>query len=179
MEQSTLQLWDVIGTWVASIGTVSAVITSLWLAYHQSKLKLKVASGIRQLITPGSDHIPEYCVINVVNTGSKPAKITNISWEAGRFKDKKCLIQLFGYPGFDSIPKVLAEGEEANFMVPLRENGDQEDWIVRFSINLLKDNPRIVSSLKACVHTSVGQSFKVRAEKALIDELAKSFEANH
>ena len=169
MDLETLQLWSVIGTWVASIGTVSAVIASLWLAYHHGKVKLKVAAGVRQIITSGLSETPDYCMINVVNTGIRLAKITSIYWQVGFFKNKKQMVQMFGYPESEAIPKILAEGEDAYFMLPLRENGDKDDWIVRFSQNLLKENSKIVvnMSLKACVCTSVGQTFETKVEKSL------------
>lgn len=89
MEETNLQLWNVIGTWVASIGTVSAVITSLWFSRQQNRIRLKISAGARMVFTPGSEHQPMYCIINVVNIGDRPAKITGISWQFGRFKNKK------------------------------------------------------------------------------------------
>jgi len=178
MDPVTLQLWSVIGTWVASIGTVSAVITSLWMAYHQGRVKLDVVAGCRQLITQGSSDIPDYCMIKVVNIGNRPAKIVSVSWEAGRLNNKKHLIQMFGLRGFDDVPKMLQEGEEATFMIPFHLNGDKKDWLISFPQYLAEDDPKIISSLKVVVHTSVGQSFKVKAEQGLIDKLKESLEAN-
>jgi len=178
MDSNTLQLWSVIGTWVASIGTVSAVITSLWLSYHQGRIKLKVVAGCRQVVTPGSSHIPDYCMIKVANTGTRPAKIVNVGWEAGRFRNKRHMVQMFGIPGFDDVPKMLPEGEEATFMVPFHLNGDDEDWIVRFPQYLSEGDSDILKTLKVTVHTSVGQSFKVRVEKNLIEKLEASLKSN-
>ena len=179
MNPNTLELWNVIGTWIASIGTVSAVITSLWLAYHQGRVKLNVVAGHRQLVTQGSKNIPDCCMINVVNTGTRPAKIVRVGWEAGRFKSKKYMIQMFGFPGFDDVPKTLQEGEETIFMVPFCANGDDKDWIVRFPQRLAEGNPKIINSLRAVVYTSVGQSFKVKVENGLIEKLQESLKANN
>lgn len=180
MNDLTLQLWGVIGTWVASIGTVAAVITSLWLAYHQSRLKLSITAGHRLLVTPGSKLTPEYCVINIVNRSLRPVNITSISWQAGSFRNKKHFIQVFGTPGFDDVPKVLNEGEVANFMVPMHLNGDNKDWIVRFPKDLAGEdgNIRYIKTLKIVVGTSVGQIFRKRVEKNLINKLLESYKAN-
>lgn len=178
MDSETLQLWNVIGTWVASIGTVSAVITSLWLAYHQGKLKLNVFAGHRLLITQGLDEKPEYCLVKVVNTSSKPAKIVSIGWEAGRFKDKVHMLQVFGIPESDNVPKMLQEGEEASFFIPFNLQGNDEDWIVRFPKYLNEGGKNRIPSLKVTIHTSVGQTFKKKVEKNLIEKLEESFNAN-
>lgn len=178
MDPIKLQLWSVIGTWIAGIGTLSAVVTSLWLAYHQGKVRLNVVAGHSLLIYQGTQNTPEYCIVKVVNVGSKPAKIVSVGWEAGYLKNKVHMIQIFGTPEFDDVPKMLQEGEEANFGVPLRMPGNEEDWIISFPKHLNKDNKNRIKSLKAVVHTSVGQTFKVKAEKKLIEKLEESLKVN-
>lgn len=179
MDPVTLQLWSVIGTWVASIGTVGAVITSLWFALHQNTIKLKISAGHRILVTPGTKETPDYCSISVVNVGLRPAKVTHVSWECGRWRNKKYMLQTFGYPGFDDVPKTLHEGEEASFMIPFLRSGGGEDWVVRFPEYLVGDgSPRLIKTLKLTVHTSVGQRFKQKVEKNLVAKLLESYAAN-
>ncbi|HDZ45608.1 hypothetical protein LCGC14_0097230 [marine sediment metagenome] len=180
MDTTTLQLWSVIGTWVAGIGTVGAVVTSLWFALHQNTIKLKVSAGHRILVTPGSKETPDYCSIQVVNVGLRPAKITHVGWEVGRWRNKKYMLQTFGYPGFDDVPKTLYEGEEASFMIPFLYSGGGEDWVVRFPKYIVGDgSPRLIKTLKVSVHTSVGQSFKRKVERNLIDKIEESYKANN
>ncbi|MCL1127796.1 hypothetical protein [Shewanella surugensis] len=105
MDSDSLQLWSVIGTWLASIGTVSAVVTSLWLANRQGKIHLGIVAGHRQLVTKASKTVPDLCMIKIVNKGTRPAKITGIGWECGRFKKKIHLIQMFGTPDSDIFQK--------------------------------------------------------------------------
>lgn len=180
MDPIKLQLWNVIGTWIASIGTVSAVIVSLWLSYTKGKLNLQVQAGHRLVVTPGIENMPEYCSIRVVNAGDKPANITHVGWETGWFKNKGYFHQMFGTPGFDEVPKLIYEGQVANFMVPLRLDNDEEDWIVKFPKSLAgeKGNIRRIKGVRLVVTTSVGQIFKVRPEKGLIEKLVDSYEAN-
>ena len=178
MASDSLQLWNVIGTWLASIGTISAVITSLWLANRQGKIHLGIVAGHRQLATRGSKDVPDLCMIKIVNTGTRPAKITGIGWECGRFKKKIHLIQLFGTPDSDNIPKTLQEGEEGVFLVPFILDNSDKDWIVSLPKTLTKHTDNGINSLKVCVSTSVGQSFKVKVEKGLKDKLYESLKAN-
>lgn len=179
MDQETIQIWGVVGTWVAGIGTVSAVIVSLWLAYHQGRIKLKIWAGHRIMIQTGMEGQTDYCMVNVVNTGFRPVYLTSLGWEAGWFR-KKQFVQVFGTPGNDDVPKLLKEGEETKFMLPFRLNGDEEDWIIRFPQYLAgkKGKRRYIKSLRCIVATSVGETFKVKVEKGLIEKLLESYEAN-
>ena len=79
---------------------------------------MKIVAGHRVLISPLEKNNNSYCYINVVNTGFKPVKITNIGWQAGRFKNKQHMVQIFGLPNSDNVPKMLNEGEEATFLIP-------------------------------------------------------------
>ena len=179
MDPITLQLWSVIGTWLAGVGTLGAVITSLWFAFNQNRIKLKVTAGHRIFITSASTEKPDYCFIKVVNVGLRPAKISNVSWQVGKGKKKKQVLQTFGFPGFDDIPKTIQQGEEAVFMIPFLYTSADKDWIVHFPKYIVgDDSPKLIKSLKVCVYTSVGQSFKTKAEPGLIEKIEKSFEAN-
>ena len=165
------QCWYIVSCYCIPVACVSP-----------GKIKLKVTAGHRLLITPGSKSQPEYeyCAIKVVNTGDRLANITHVGWETGWFKNKKHIIQIFGTPGFDDVPKVLHEGQEANFMVPLRLNGIDEDWIVRFPKTLVGDEGKIghIKRLKVVVGTSVGQMFRTRVEGNLVEKLLESYKAN-
>ncbi len=177
MTSDEIQFWTMIGTWVASFGTVAAVITSLFFAYNQNKVKLRITVGHRQILSRSSEGSPDYCVIKVVNLGSKPAKIESIGWRAGFFRSKTSLIQLFGIPGFDDMPKVLAEGQDATFAVPFRLKGDSDDWIVRFPKSVTEHSSLNIHSLKLWVHIAQGQTFTVKPEKGLIEQLKKSLQS--
>lgn len=179
MDPIKLQLWSVIGTWVAGAGTIGAVITSLWLAFHQNKIKLKVSAGHRILIRPHSEGTPDFCSIQVVNVGLRPAIVTHVGWQVRRWCKKKQMLQTFGYPEFDDVPKTLYEGEEANFLIPFVRSGGDEDWIVRFPQYMVgQDSWKLIKTLKVTVHTSVGQRFKVKVERNLIQKLEESYKAN-
>lgn len=174
-----LELWSVIGTWVSSIGTVAAVITSLWFSYRQNRLRLSVTAGHRIIINPGSNQTPEYCMIRVVNKGDRMARIISVGWQAGRFRDKVYFAQVFGTPGFDDVPKNLEHGEEATFMIPLNLRGTNEDWIKSFPIRINEGNPRRLNSLRVLIGTSIGQNFKTRLERNMLNRLKESFKANN
>jgi hypothetical protein len=179
MTEDTYKILSIVGSWLAGIGSLAAVITSLWLARKESRIKLAVTVKHMKVLTQGGKERPDYVNIKVVNLNIRPAKITNIGWEVGRFKNKVHFLQLFGDSNSDQIPKVLNEGEEGNFMVPFRLRNTDDDWIKRFPKDLLLPNPkRKIKTLKTIVYTSVNKKFKVKPDKNLISTLLKEAEAN-
>ncbi|MDP5147249.1 hypothetical protein ORI98_12475 [Shewanella sp. ULN5] len=177
MTSDEIQFWTMIGTWVASFGTIAAVITSLFFAYNQNKVKLRITVGHRQIVSSGTEGTPDYCIIKVVNLSNKPAKIESIGWQAGFWRSKTSMIQLFGIPGFDDIPKVLTEGQDATFAVPFRLNGGKDDWIIRFPKSVTETSSLNIHSLKLWVHIAQGQTFIAKPEKGLIDQLKRSLQS--
>ena len=177
MSSLDIQFWSMIGTWVASVGTVSAVITSLWFAYNQNKIKLRITVRHMQLVSRTEENAPDHCVVKIVNLSNKPAKIESIGWRAGFWKNKVSFIQMFKLPGFDDLPKVLTEGEDATFAVPFRYKGNDEDWIVRFPKSVTETSKFNLYSLKLWVHTTQGQTFAVKPDKGLVEQLRKSLQS--
>ena len=173
MDGTTLQLWGVIGTWVASIGTVSAVVASLWLAYRQNKIDLKISAGLRVAVTPGNSETEDYCLISVVNVGSRTVKLSGIGWEAGWFRKKISLYQKADLPEGDTIPKQLYEGEDATFLIPFKQPIGDGFWIDSIANKLSESNPKKLNSLKVVIATSAGQTFKVKVEKEFVKEMKK------
>ena len=180
MNQNTIQIWGIIGTWVAGIGTVSAVIVSLWLAYNQNKVKLKISAGLRQVFRKGAKLHPEYCNIHVVNIGNRPLIITGIGWETGKGKNKKRFYQFCDKYLSNDLPKTLRQCEEANFFIPLNMGSDEKDWVVQLPELLAGNEEKIdnIKKLKTVVNTSIGQVFKAHVEKRLVEKLLKSYKMN-
>lgn len=133
--------------------------------------------GHRHVASSLKKNIEDFCIINVVNIGSKPAKIIGVGWRAGYFKNKVSFIQLCNTPGYDGVPKVLAEGEDATFGVPFNLNGDEQGWIHRFPKSVTEKSKGNLKSLKLWVHTSHGQTFTVKPESGLLQKLAESIKS--
>ena len=176
----TLQELDVLGTWVAGLGTLLAVIVSLYLARAQGRIKLRVVTGERQIITHGSNEIPNAVVVFVTNCSQRPAKVTHISWQIG-FRKKRHFFQIFNDPRYENLPKMLNEGEEGQFIVPYKIHGNDEDRDKTVAQDFLEGStlPRIyISTLKCVVRASVGQQFEVKVEKNLRGRLLQNYKAN-
>jgi hypothetical protein len=84
------ETWKFINTfapWLSAVGTISAVITSLYLARKSRRIHLKVDAGLRTLVQQGSP-AKEYVAITVVNRGDRAATIQSIGWKIGFFRKR-------------------------------------------------------------------------------------------
>lgn len=157
---------------MAGIGTLSAVIVSLYLARRDSKVKLIVTAGHRVLVTPGQTRTPDYCSIRVTNVGFRPATITGIGWKVGLLKKKYGIQTVHGHPASSNLPVKLEYGDEASYLIGFLGDGTYPNWIDEFPIDFLSNNPKISTlTLKVQAFTSVGKTFESKIEKGLRQRL--------
>lgn len=167
MENSLLEILNVIGTWISSIGTVGAVITSLWIANNGNKAKLKINATASYIIDTKSQDKPLVCLINIVNIGKKPATITCVGWEVGRGKKKKTFLQKTSNSMLEDIPKTLMESQDLSIGINFNGTGN---WLQNMA-NLLKGHD--LKTMKLVVATNLGESFKAKVDQSLIEEILK------
>ena len=131
--------WSLLGTWLASIGTIASVIVSLWLANKNNTINLN--SNLLILISPPNIE-KEYIGFYIINTGQLPVTITSINWLV--YKKYNILSKYFFYPQIlftkwfyrfikndlftaiqmfkgdltSNLPKILKYGEYAYFTYP-------------------------------------------------------------
>ncbi|WP_152057710.1 hypothetical protein [Aliarcobacter butzleri] len=165
METTTLEIIDVIGTWIAAIGTVGAVITSLWFSLNANRDKLKIkASAMLQGSIPKKEPPLLLCVITIVNIGNIQSKINVIGWEIGRGKKKKTFIQNTNGSIQDNTPKILQQGEEAIITFECNDK-----WLNKMAKDLKGYKTK---DLKVIVSTALN-SFKTKIDNSLVIELEK------
>ena len=178
MDPNTVETWRFINSfapWLAGIGTLAAVIISLYLALGRTRVRLRVSAGHRTIIWPNlpNDKIVE---IKVVNTGFCDAQVTEIVWKVGTFR-KRHLLQAFNFSlryrhlddCSDRLPKRLSHGEQACYIIPFNP------WMGFFRPHL-QPHPWLWTRLLGIqVGTSVGQTIKGRVEKKLKTKILKSF----
>ena len=149
---------------VAAVGTILATVVALWLARSSQRVKLKATVGVRETITAqGQGTI---VVFNVTNVGERPVTISMIGW---RIRKRRYLIPLTGPPG-DQVPKTIAHGENAMFIVLVKGSAM---WIPEFIDQVAKNDlsESSIRALRGQFHTSVGYSKNVVPEDGLLDEL--------
>jgi hypothetical protein len=89
MDRDPYRLWEVLGTWAAAVGTIAAVVTSLWIALRRERPRLRVRADQRLLVEPSQirdraavkpDEMPEFLYVEVTNVGMPSARIVSIGW---------------------------------------------------------------------------------------------------
>lgn len=158
--------------WVAAVGTVAAVITSLYLARASQRLRLRVYAGHR-IIVGGQkqENYPEFLTIGVVNKGSRVATVDNVGWRVGFFRKQHMIQVVTGGTMSSPLPVTLGDGGTAQWLVPL----DLEDnWVERFSKDFLLPHWRLtLLTVRLRVFTTVGATFEARLESGLRKKLAE------
>jgi len=159
--------------WLSAIGTISAVIVSLYLARRDKTVRLQVSAGHRILVIPGmGGPREEYMVIQVVNIGHREAQITGIGWEVGLFYKEYAMQPVLNDEFSSPLPVRLKDGEEANYYYQLY--GDS-NWLTNFSHDFLLHSPKKRSKyIKLVVFTSIGKNFKQIIEEGLRKKLVET-----
>lgn len=171
MTLPTTNDWTFINTfagWLSAIGTLLAVIVSLWLARRDARIRLRVTVGIRKIFferkvyeKPGEE--PDFVVVAVTNIGRRVAIVTGLLWKNQLFP-RRYLFQMPGEAPFSAqLPAKLQDGEEADFVVP---------WSA-FAANDTADFRRLIPKpeilmaffLRILIRTSTGEMFAARPEK--------------
>lgn len=112
MDEQLLQILNVIGTWLAGIGTVGAVIVSLSLARKSNSIKLKFK------LIPSREKIK----ISVINTGHVEFAIKSIYLKHGIFKKR------YIYLESNTDEDLLKYGHETDIFARYRGPYYYEQW---------------------------------------------------
>ena len=163
-----IQLWMLVGTWVAGLATLLAVMTAFYLATNVKKVRLRIFVGIRFVVMRGDGSPREDRVcFDVTNVGERPVIITKVGWVVGKRKKRRYGIQPLS-DSWKQCPAELTHAENAEFMI----SSDMPKWVRYFSEGFINDpSGQSLKTLRAQVFTSVGQTFEIKPESGLIDRL--------
>lgn len=170
----TTEEWKFINTfapWFSAIGTLLAVMVSLYLAHTSRRQKLKVTASIMQMLTVGQkeDVYPEYVWLRATNIGHTKVKMTNFGWKVGFFK-KRTFLQTNPKNIYSSdMPTTIDEGEEATWLIDINDN----QWMKDFYEKILEKSLWNLWSLRFVVYTSKGKVFQCKVDKSFRDEIKK------
>lgn len=173
----TKEQWDLsytLATWVSAFASFLAVAVALWLASRQNRHRAKVT--IKSVIVfnvPRTGDPERYVQFNVVNTGDRPIKITQIGWASGVFR-KTNVVQHFTREKSSSMSIELAHGQNATWLVPVDQFG-QFSWENDIAAKLLQPAGVLpIFTLRGVVSTTVGRAFAARPDSTIRERLAKA-----
>ena len=173
MDRESWQFINTFAPWLSALGTLGAVVVSLWLAHRRMSIRLKVSAGHRITVGQGIKPYPEHLLISVVNDSVRKARLAGIGWKIGWIKKRYAVqntdINLYSI----RIPVDLDESEEAKFFIPLK---GEADWLNNFARDLLGQWPRLnCRSIKIQAWTSVGKTFESRIEAGLRQRILEAY----
>lgn len=180
-----IALFSAIGGWVSGIGTLIAVVTSLYLANRKTKVRVACDVGERIIVTPGAQgenaQQPGIAIV-VTNLTAMPVKLTSIGWSCGKswastdwYRRKKCYWhQMLGDADSDNLPKRIEYGEQGFFWISLINK--EESWFQKFAQDM-KDKGANPRNLKLSIATSSGGRFYFQPDKDLIKKFTDIFNA--
>jgi hypothetical protein len=172
MDRETWKFINTFAPWLSALGTLVAVIVSLYLSRSIRRPKLRVSATHMVVIDslPAGAH-SNYLNIRATNIGHRPVNISNVGWRCGFFSKQYALQVVIGSPLSSPLPTRLEDSQEASWFVPL----DLEDgWATRFAREFLLPYPRWrIMWVRVQIITSVGKTFEANIAKSLRDTLLK------
>ena len=81
-----IQVWVAVGTWVAGLATLAAVVVALYLARRTEKVRLNVHVGLRVVVIGDGSPFQEHLSISVTNVGERSVTINTVGWAVGKGK---------------------------------------------------------------------------------------------
>ncbi|MNC51738.1 hypothetical protein D3C75_1010430 [compost metagenome] len=164
-----IQIWNAIGTWVAGVATLAAVVVSLHLARRADRVRVRISVGLRLVFAGDGTPAEEHVGFTIVNLGDRSVTVNAIGWRVGRGKSARQSIQPLYGQYTQHYPKQLTHGEQANFMVSFLV---LPSWPKEFATAFVQDlSPKNLRTLRAQIHTSLGQTVQVKPEENLLQRL--------
>jgi len=164
--QISWELINSLATWLSAIGTLAAVVTSLYLARRDAKIDLMINAGIRMLVLGGKVQASDFVYLNITNLGRRGATITQLYWKTGIIW-KKTYVWIAQQNDLSArIPVKLSDGDEAIFMSTLI---DIESSLSKIANDALSGwfGGLKARFIRVGVCTSTGDQFEKRLEKNL------------
>jgi hypothetical protein len=164
IDRETWRFVNTFAPWLSALGTLTAVIVSLYLARRSARLDVRVSAAIMRIVTVGmGGPQPEFLQIRTVNHGGRDAVINGIGWRLLAIPRRHWIVLAPHNEYSAKLPVKLSFGEEAIFCYPTETfNRDAElllrrvndAWFPRLAMHLLTVG----------VFTSTGQRFFVRLD---------------
>jgi len=168
----TMENYNIINTYAtifAAIGTISAVVLSLYFAYSNRRISLKIHAGMYK----GSQDNKDFILIKILNNGNRTVTISeHFGFEFGLFRKKNLII---GFKNIDwnqstRFPCKLYDGDEAVVVIPMEQ--EYGDYLETFYKDFLIDSPRVnINTLKLQIFPNLGNTIKVKLDKSIKDAI--------
>jgi hypothetical protein len=182
--------WQLVFSGLTAVGTVGAVIVSLWLS-SQNKPKLRVSATKRFMISFNDDPNgrPYFLVLEVTNIGGSPVNVIQFLWRTGLIS-KQYAVQIpdnnpYALNYDIKLPKILHPGEQARCFLRyenfFKTNNNYSLYSPKMGAKIERMLPLWVRSRfwKIGVDTTLGQqNYWATVSKALQRDIIKLFKSS-
>ena len=140
----------VLGSWVAGLGTLAAVFTSLWLADQHRKRDAEKLNIVFSVFISNINPKPYLAVIITCN-GNKPSKINSISIHSN---DSKMALMVNGLDSTgNQLPMSLSYGEQATCILKKETEDSINNYVKNMCSEIYKDLYLSVNTSTNCFTT--------------------------
>ncbi|MFW1850121.1 hypothetical protein ACG9XR_06055 [Acinetobacter guillouiae] len=161
-----IAFWSMIGIWLASIGTIAAVILSLYISINSNKLKIKILNNTCHFGDISSiDFDDIYFGIEAINVCDRTITVESIYF---LLPNKTSLV----FPYYDSphstrLPKKIEHSEKVVFYISyLKNKNGIKDYLL-----ILKDSDLDFNKWRFAIRISTGQVFISKINPKIISKL--------
>jgi len=164
-EQNTLTdvvipVLSVMGNWVAGLGALAAVFTSLWLAKKQRENDCEKLKAIFDVLVFPPDLTPRL-MVRATSIGNKPSNINSITIYSENAKVAMIVTELDRQG--NQLPMPLSYGLQGMYILPLSIEPHINDYVTEHCSGLYKN-------LVVSVNTSLNE-FKIPFNEQVIQHL--------
>jgi hypothetical protein len=172
LDRETWKFINTFAPWLAAFGTLSAVVTSLYLARRSDRVVLDVRVGIRSLAVRGGGprHGTELLWVNITNLGRRSATLTALYWRPVPWRKAGWLWLAPENDLSSPFPTTLTDGQSANYAMPIAEFLKNFSGFARETFAGCTGWVRL-RLLRFHVTTSTGQSFTAKPERSVLQQV--------
>lgn len=155
-----------LGQVAGAVATFAAVVVSLWLALTERRPRLKLTVSVWSFIGGGWNE--DVIGFNVINKGSRAAKIVGYGWETGWLRRRHMVINHNAeHPYQPPLPSVIAPGDKLMFLNDIEVFlSELERLPEEFTIRLPWIG-RVPRRVRGHIYLASGESFKAPVSRHL------------
>lgn len=155
------------GSWVAGLGALAAVFTSLWLAEQQKKINDENLTNLFDVFVFPPD-MTGRLTIKVTSTGNKPSNINSLSI-CSKDSDVALMVAQLD-PRGNQLPMQLAYGQQGIYVLPSNTENSINDYVKNRCSGSYKN---LILSLNTSIN-SFSLPFNSKVIKHLVESSANN-----
>ena len=173
------QEWEIINgfaNWLAAIGTIAAVVVSLWLARRQDKPRGNIWADVSPVyFSKNSPNNRTYLIVKAVNVGDRPITVTHLSLSFGLFKKVYVAIPKACPEISALLPVELPYGKEVEWYIPLET--EQFKWVDNVAKHIIESHPRVhVRAVRVHAYTASGHVLESKPDVSVASAFEQACE---